>query len=137
MQLLAKFNTQLNSQIVYSDDLNLSSFIPGAIVTNVFSISNPANANPAVNINNRIKCSRLLSLTLTTKDLDASGITRIITHSNPNSTFSKLLEKNKDVTFSKRIGNYRAYDVNKSNDANNSNSICNIPPTQKKTLIQL
>ncbi len=107
------FNSQLKDQIIFSDDQDLPILIPEVITSNAFTINNAANASPLIHLNQRQICSSSLLNNFDTVDLEASGITSIITHSPVESNFSKLLKNNSDVIFEKQIGEYRVFKVNK------------------------
>jgi hypothetical protein len=68
----------LQGQTVYSNDPNLAVNVPGVVVANVLSY-NPENESPMTNILQRQLCSQQLADYARLSDLQAAGVTRIIT----------------------------------------------------------
>lgn len=132
LEELGGFEKELHGQVVFSDDPDLPALIPSAVVANVFSIYNEANAHPSVHIDQRKKCTKLLVASLPPNDLQASGITAIITTAPPDSRFGKQLQARPDVTLLKHAGKYRVYKVHKTHRLPADYAgVCAIPPTQK------
>lgn len=128
---IAEFD-ELKGQVVFSDSPDLPAMVPGAVQANVFSIDNEANANPAVHITQRKKCSELLRQYLRPNDLEATDITRIITDSPKNSHFAGLLAVSPNVSLLSEKGDLRVYQVKKTDGVSKGmQTVCAIPPTEK------
>jgi hypothetical protein len=126
---LASLAPLLSNQKIFSDDLDLPMYIPDAVASNVLIFSNEANLNPAIDITRRKQCAYQLTSNLQAEDLQAAGVTRIVTDSFLSDNFANLLRYRKYITQMKKYGGYTVYRVNvlpNSNQAN-SKSICSIP----------
>jgi hypothetical protein len=133
LENIGSFEKQLRDQVVLSDDPVLSAIIPGAVVANVLSIENEANTHPAVHIKQRKLCAQILIEKMQPNDLQASGVTAIITRSLPGSNFINLLEDRADIRLVEQARGFRIYKVrsNSAEKSQGSYSVCSIPPTQK------
>lgn len=135
-QVLNSLSPAMRGQIIFSDDPDLPARIPAAVVTNVFSIDNEANANPAVHIAQRKVCAQKLRQSFTYNDVEAAGITAVVTSPNSSNHFKNMLKQQKFISWQAGSHGYNVYKVLPlAHYAAPVSSVCNIPPTVSRPLL--
>ncbi|HEY4160434.1 MAG TPA: hypothetical protein VGM08_00030 [Candidatus Saccharimonadales bacterium] len=107
---LAQLTPYLHNQVVYSNDPNVNIRIPGITPANVYSF-NPENESPMANIALRETCTLGLAKSLKLADLQAAGITRIITDSSYGLRVAALAKTRPYLRPLKETGTYQVYAV--------------------------
>jgi hypothetical protein len=128
LETLKSFDAELRGQVIFSDDPELMVMIPVAVVAQVFSIDNEANANPAVKIEQRKQCTAELIRNLKAADLKAASITIVITtDASINRDFEMLSATSPYLSLIKDQGGFRLYAVRRSvGEVSEEGSICRI-----------
>jgi hypothetical protein len=126
LRALAQLAPQLQNQLVYSNDPNLNIRIPGVVPTNVYSM-NPENESPVSNIHLRGQCTLQLAKSLKLADLQAAGITRIITDPPYGSAVTRLARTRPYLKLVARAGIYRVYTVQATTAYTHTADKCAIP----------
>ncbi|TAH34177.1 hypothetical protein EYC59_03420 [Candidatus Saccharibacteria bacterium] len=132
LEKLEQFKTELQGQIVFSDDVDLPAMVIGVAATNVLAIDNEANASGNVHIEQRKACAAQLSKTLSLKDLQTARVTRIVTSPNSSPALLELLKTRSSIRLLEQGQGYAVYAVPQGGaDQSKPGGICAIPPPSK------